>query len=297
MYEHRYREISAHGFPDFPFHVYTNEHHENNHAILPIHWHNEMEMIYLAKGSAVFKIEDREYSLRTGEAVIVHPGELHSGIRTVHGEVAYHSIVFKFSWLSSFHKDRIQERFIFPILDGTSRLPAYLSTDKQEFDKPLEYIRNILMENEQKAHAYEMDLKAALLRLIAHMYKHDLMESRIETKGRQGRELHQKMKSLLSFMDSNLNNKLELNQLASAIDLSNSHFCRFFKDQTGMRPMEYLNYIRVNKAATLLRTGNYSVIDAAFETGYQHVSYFSKWFKIYMNMTPSEYKAYYASGI
>ena len=55
MYEHRYREISAHGLPDFPFDVYTNEHHENNHAILPIHWHNEMEMIYLVKGSAHLK--------------------------------------------------------------------------------------------------------------------------------------------------------------------------------------------------------------------------------------------------
>lgn len=64
-----------------------------------------------------------------------------------------------------------------------------------------------------------------------------------------------------------------------------------------MRPMEYLNFIRINKAATLLRTGSYSVIEAAFESGYQHVSYFSKWFKIYMKMTPSEYKSYYSSGI
>ncbi|RED61884.1 helix-turn-helix transcriptional regulator [Cohnella lupini] len=297
MYEHRYREISAHGLPDFPFDVYTNEHHQNKHAILPIHWHNEMEMIYLVKGSALFKIENRDYSLRAGEAVIVHPGELHSGIRTESGEVVYHSIVFRFSWLSSFQKDRIQEQFIFPILDGTIRFPAFLSPDKREHDKPLEFIRNILMENERKAYAYEMNLKAYLIGLIAHLYQNDLMESRIEIKSRQGRELHHKMKSLLSFMDKNLNNKLELNQLASTINLSSSHFCRFFKDQTGMRPMEYLNYIRVNKAATLLRTGTYSVIDAAFETGYQHISYFSKWFKIYMSMTPSEYKAYYASGI
>jgi len=61
--------------------------------------------------------------------------------------------------------------------------------------------------------------------------------------------------------------------------------------------MEYVNFIRINKAAELLRTGRYNVLEAALESGYQHVSYFSKWFKFYMNMTPSEYKASYASGL
>ncbi|MNJ35515.1 TCP pilus virulence regulatory protein [compost metagenome] len=61
--------------------------------------------------------------------------------------------------------------------------------------------------------------------------------------------------------------------------------------------MEYLNFIRINKAANLLRTGSYNVLEAALESGYQHVSYFSKWFKMYMNMTPSEYKSRYSSGL
>ncbi|MNN91401.1 TCP pilus virulence regulatory protein [compost metagenome] len=64
-----------------------------------------------------------------------------------------------------------------------------------------------------------------------------------------------------------------------------------------MRPMEYLNYIRINKAANLLRSGSYNVLEAALESGYQHISYFSKWFKFYMNMTPSDYKARYSSGL
>nr|WP_273388203.1 helix-turn-helix transcriptional regulator [Cohnella zeiphila] len=98
-------------------------------------------------------------------------------------------------------------------------------------------------------------------------------------------------------MENNSFRKLDLNQLASVASLSRSHFCKFFKDQTGMRPMEYLNFIRINKAASLLRTGSCNVIEASLEAGYQNASYFSKWFKIYMNMTPSEYKTYYSSGI
>ncbi|MFD1907719.1 hypothetical protein ACFTAO_15815 [Paenibacillus rhizoplanae] len=41
-----------------------------------------------------------------------------------------------------------------------------------------------------------------------------------------------------------------------------------------MRPMEYLNYIRISQAASLLRSGSYNVLEAALESGYQHVSYF-----------------------
>ncbi|MNP86634.1 TCP pilus virulence regulatory protein [compost metagenome] len=61
--------------------------------------------------------------------------------------------------------------------------------------------------------------------------------------------------------------------------------------------MEYVNFIRINKAAGLLRSGAYNVLEAALESGFEHASYFSKWFRFYMNMTPSEYKAYHASGL
>jgi AraC-like DNA-binding protein len=296
MYEHRYRENSFHGFPDFPFHIYTIEHPNHVHTILPIHWHNEMEIIYLVKGTATFKVENIEYSIKAGEAVIVHPGELHSGVSNDKCEIFYFSIVFKFSWLSSLHNDRIQEQFLAPIL-STSRLPAVLRADFQEHLELLNHIRQILNKFERKSAAYEMNLKATLLLLIADSFQYGLIESRTEPKMRRGHELSWEIKQVLAFMEEHSHGKIELNQLASIISLSRSHFCKFFKDQTGMRPMEYLNFIRVNKAATLLRTGSYNVIEAALESGFQHVSYFTKWFKTFMNMTPSEYKTYYSTGI
>lgn len=55
MYEHRYRENKLHGQPEFPLHIYRVEHQARVHSILPVHWHNEMEIIYLAEGRATFK--------------------------------------------------------------------------------------------------------------------------------------------------------------------------------------------------------------------------------------------------
>lgn len=296
MYEHRYREKSSHGFPDFPFHIYTIKHPGNVPTILPIHWHNEMEIIYLNEGTATFRVENREYPLQAGEAVIVHPGELHSGTSHDPGGVFYYSIVFKWSWLSSYQQDRIQERYLAPI-PSTARLPVALYADVSVHQGPLNAVRQILNRFERKAAAYELNMKAALLLLIADCFEHGLIESGTGADVRRGQAFNRQMKQVLAYMEEHSHEKLELQQLASSISLSRSYFCKFFKEHTGMRPMEYLNFIRINKAATLLRTGSYNVIEAALETGYHHVSYFAKWFKLFMNMTPSEYKSHHATDI
>lgn len=297
MYEHRYRELKLHGQPEFPFHTYKVEHQGSAHMILPVHWHNEIEIIYLASGTAVFNIENREFAIHAGDALIVHPGELHSGISTSPDDTCYYSIVFKLSWLSSQQPDRIQELYLNPILQGTIRLPALLSSEEEPHSKLLEGVRELLTRYERHSPAYEMSLKGLLLLLIADIYDDGLMENNLSSGNHYGRGYNRQIKKVLAYMENHSREKLELDLLASIVSLSRSHFCKFFKTQTGMRPMEYLNYIRINKAANLLSTGSYNVLEAALESGFQHVSYFSKWFKFYMNMTPSDYKSRYSPGL
>jgi len=297
MYEHRYREEKPHGEPDFPFDIYKVEHPGNVHSIMPVHWHNEMEIVYLAKGSATFRIESREYAMRAGEALIVHPGELHSGDNDQPDDICYYAIVFKLSWLSSLQADRVQELYLSRLLQGDARLPARLTPASEEHLSLLRYVRQILTRYERQSPAYEMSLKGLLLLLVADMFQYRLVEQGSDSGRRRGREMDRQIKLVLAYMDAHSRDKLELDRLAAVVSLSRSHFCTFFKSQTGMRPMEYLNYIRVNKAANLLRTGSYNVLEAALESGFQHVSYFAKWFKLYMKMTPSAYRDRYSSGI
>lgn len=296
MYEHRYREDKLHGVPEFPMHIYRVEHPAGAPSILPVHWHNEMEIIYLAQGSATFRIENQELALRQGEALIVHPGELHSGVND-HEAVCYYSIVFKLSWLFSHQNDRIQQLFLGPILQGTEKLPLLLSASRGTPSELLEYIRQLLLRFEHPLPAYELAMKGILLLLIADLHRYGLIENNDSSGYPPRRKDNEQIKKVLTYIEEHSYDKLDLNQLAAVVSLSRSHFCTFFKTQTGMRPMEYVNYIRVNKAAELLRTGRYNVLEAALESGYQHISYFSKWFKFYMNMTPSEYKASYASEL
>ncbi|MBP1966146.1 helix-turn-helix transcriptional regulator [Paenibacillus aceris] len=297
MFEHRYREGKPHGVPDFPFHIYKVVHPPGVHTILPIHWHNEMEIIYLDRGSAAFKIENREYTVREGEALIVHPGELHSGFNDQRDGICYFSIVFKFSWLSSHPSDRIEELFLAPIIKGNMRLPTLLSVKSGTQLELLNHVRQILLQYEHQLPAYEMSLKGIMLLLVADIYRFSLLEHHRVPDKHPVRESNRQIKKVLAYMEEHSRDKLDLDQLAAVMSLSRSHFCTFFKSQTGLRPMEYLNYLRVNNAAKLLRSGTCNILEASLDSGFQHASYFAKWFKYYMKMTPSEYKAHYSSDI
>ncbi|WP_425517551.1 helix-turn-helix domain-containing protein [Paenibacillus agaridevorans] len=95
---------------------------------------------------------------------------------------------------------------------------------------------------------------------------------------------------VLQYIEEHYSREIYIDELASLLSHSRSHFCRVFKDFTGVTPMDYLNFYRVNKAADLLQTDGCKVIDAALQTGFDNLSHFTNTFKKYMQCTPSEYK-------
>ena len=105
---------------------------------------------------------------------------------------------------------------------------------------------------------------------------------------------HIQIKKVLDYIEEHYSRDIYIDELASLISLSRSHFCRFFKDFTGSTPMEYLNIYRVNKAAHLLKSNDCAVIDAALQSGFDNLSHFTNTFKKYLQCTPSTYKRHLA---
>ena len=89
------------------------------------------------------------------------------------------------------------------------------------------------------------------------------------------------------FSDPNL----MLQDVARAVNMSNSRFSTVFSQQSGQTFTEYLIYLRLNKAKELLRTTEMKTSQIAHETGYNDAHYFSYIFKKNTGMTPSEFRA------
>ena len=80
----------------------------------------------------------------------------------------------------------------------------------------------------------------------------------------------------------------DINALCREMAMSRTLFYSRLKSLTGNGPQEFIRLIRLNRAAELLRQG-LSVTDAAADTGFANVKYFSSLFKKQYGVQPSKY--------
>lgn len=83
---------------------------------------------------------------------------------------------------------------------------------------------------------------------------------------------------------------LSIQHYADMCNLSISRFQHIFKEQTGLSPREYLMYIRITRATSLLIESNLSVSQIADILGFTSSTYFIRVFKKQTGKTPFEYK-------
>lgn len=88
------------------------------------------------------------------------------------------------------------------------------------------------------------------------------------------------------YLEENCYRSINMYELANASHLSISHFRRLFAAYFGMPPTEYINKLKIKKACELLKSGIYTVSEAAEEVGIANIYYFSRLFKKITGVSP-----------
>ena len=92
------------------------------------------------------------------------------------------------------------------------------------------------------------------------------------------------------YIEEHFRENLKIEDLAAICGLSESHFRRIFEDVTNMRPVEYLNLVRIDKACQLILREEIPMMDAGMRVGYQTVTSFNRNFKRVTGYTPLKWK-------
>lgn len=104
------------------------------------------------------------------------------------------------------------------------------------------------------------------------------------------------LERLLELMEKNMDNgDLVVDDFVKEMAVSRSVFFKKLKALTGMAPIEFIKDMRIKKAAQLIKQGDYTMTQIAYMVGINDPRYFSKCFKQYYDMTPTEYKDRYAA--
>lgn len=93
-----------------------------------------------------------------------------------------------------------------------------------------------------------------------------------------------------STISRNMYSSLHVGELAKLCGMSLSSFKRQFKKIYGDPPSKYLNEMKLNKAAQMLRSGDLRVSDIAFDCGFDSLQTFNRNFKKQFFLSPSEYR-------
>lgn len=101
----------------------------------------------------------------------------------------------------------------------------------------------------------------------------------------------QEITQAISYIQGNYNRKISLASVSEYVGLSSGYLCRIFKEETGVSINAYINNLRMTKAGELLKDKNSFIKEVAISVGFEDQLYFSRLFKRYYGVTPSEYRS------
>ena len=102
--------------------------------------------------------------------------------------------------------------------------------------------------------------------------------------------VHQKVHEVALYLQTHIHESVSLEELAQRFFMSRSYLTRSFRNVTGFSVVEYMTYIRIQKAQQLLRESDRSITEIADLCGFGNITYFEKVFKTTTGHTPVQYR-------
>lgn len=255
--------------------------------ILPYHWHEEFEILYMTKGTAIFHIDDDSYELKEGQAVFINGGRLHSGIAGNGRPCSYDAIVFEPEVLAGVY-DRCIE-YLNDIKMNKIIIKNHYTGENLWEQELLHNLSEIFISFSTGGYGHHLAVKGRLLLFFSIILENGAYT--LNTKGKTPLTGDvERLKKVIQYIQSHYQSRIMLDDLAAQLNMSRHYFCRFFKKNTGITPVDYINFYKIDRAATIISTTNISIMEAGLESGFDSFSYFIKTFKKYKKCTPLEYR-------
>ena len=280
-----YHETVSHGDIVFPYNTYLCS-IPLDFPCVPLHWHDEMELIYIKKGIGRITVDFREYKVTGPSLVLILPGQLHSIDPFNEEAMEYENMIFSPNMLVSRQNDVTATDFLLPLITGKITVPTVFTPVYPYYEDiiaPIDACDEIC---KTKPQGYELYVKSQLFQFFFIL---DNRCRNLTTTGKNKKTLD-KMKIVLKYIENNYMQKITIGDIAAAVGFSESHFMRYFKETMGTSFVEYLRDYRLTIASRLLTSSDSSILNIAAETGFENLSYFNRVFKEKYKMTPRQFR-------
>lgn len=257
--------------------------HSLSGPIFGEHWHEQLQFLYFKQGIVSIHCNTVVHTLSVGDVFAINGNELHYGTNISESSLYY---ILKID-LRSFFKD---SREIIPYIAQLAENRLLFQNEIHQDAALSVLFEQVIAEVIHQETGYELAVNAGVYNIIAYMLRHYQQKLLPPSKHDGLTSNLEQLRPALTYLEQNYYNNIQLNTLANLANMSAQHFCRVFKKLTGKRPMEYIIALRINKAAVLLLENRFDINEVAVTVGFNDANYFSRVFKKYKMMTPSEFR-------
>jgi AraC-like DNA-binding protein/mannose-6-phosphate isomerase-like protein (cupin superfamily) len=277
------KEITKHRTETLPIACYETTIRENINGYIPLHWHEEIQLVVVLKGEAIFQINENKRAVKEGNALFINSGCLHMAEEKKQSNCVYICLnVLPHLFLSQ----ELYTTYGYPYVKAPHL--SYIFIDRTKgWGKSI--IESILKVNEllnEKAPFFEIDIATQLTMLWKNLVSHAFQQTHPKTNTLK----NERMKRMLNWIHENYKEKITLDDIARSGQLSRSECCRYFKRILHTTPISYITEYRVQKSLLLLLEEEASVTNVAYAVGFNSTSYFIDQFKKVMKITPFVYQ-------
>lgn len=231
--------------------------------------HSYWELTYVDKGELLTTIDRVSYHLKQGDLIFYAPMQFHTQSTFEKISSSYLTINFKMNFN---HADLLCNK-IFSL-----KRDSYFIVTK-------------LIEELSNDNLYSNDLSLCYLKqLIIQMLRLDNshFHSKPTTHMQQTYE-NELLNDILLYIDNNIYEKISVSTLCEHFCISTSMLHSLFRKNMNNTAKNYINELKLSKSKELIRNSTHTLSEISEMLGFSSIHYFSKKFKLYFNISPTEY--------
>lgn len=247
-----------------------------------IHWHDDLEFIYVLEGATHYELKDRTVKMSAGEGIFVNSRQLH----LIHPDqdedctllcLIFHPVVMCTT-------EHITENYVRPLIENNDISYIHLKSSIPWQKKVLDDILNMepYFEVENGHIKIMMLIMDIWNQLYVELCKQDANEGK-------NNDL-ECMKKMTLYIQKNYRSKIKLSEICDAGNVGKTKCNNLFDRYYNVSPIEYIKNLRIEQGAKLLTLSDMSITDIAYEVGFTDGSYFSKTFSEKIGCSPMKYR-------
>ena len=279
-------EVIRYDEPGIPLYIRQRRLSEYPDMRALCHWHEDLELIQIQKGRMHYQIGETTLLLEEGDCLFVNSRRMHYGYSCRRQECVFLCILFHPGLFTE--NSLLRRQYIRPFT--SSQAPDHLrfGPDDPFYPEISRFMRKLRQLKQAEENAFQLEAAG-----LIHLFWNHLLRTPQMSETGFSKEEHPDLallKDMVSFIACSYPEKISLDDIARAGNVSRSKCCILFNRYLKQSPVAFLNQYRLKVSCRLLEHSGESITQIAAACGFNHPSYYGKCFQECYGSRPNQYR-------